>query len=191
MAVPGDHSLCRLIRYDWASLKPPVRPVKLVAILGLVLVFVVTQPAQAIEEGKPAPALEAKLLDGTPFSLSAAAGNVVIVNFWASWCEPCREEMPALETYYQKHRAEGLKVLAISMDEAADETKAREVMRSFTFPAALVRNTSIKGYGRIWRIPLTFVIDRQGVLRKDGWYGDPKIDLPALEKSVTPLLEAR
>ena len=99
--------------------------------------------------------------------------------------------MPALETYYQKHRAEGLKVLAISMDEAADETKAREVMRSFTFPAALVRNTSIKGYGRIWRIPLTFVIDRQGVLRKDGWYGDPKIDLPALEKSVTPLLEAR
>jgi peroxiredoxin len=161
------------------------------ALLTLLLGLVVALSAHAIEEGKPAPAIETKLLDGTPFSLSAAAGNVVIVNFWASWCEPCREEMPALETYYEKHRAQGLKVVAISMDEPADEAKAREVMHGFTFPAALVRDANIKGYGRIWRIPLTFVIDRQGVLRKDGWHGDPKIDLPALEKTVTPLLKAQ
>ena len=99
--------------------------------------------------------------------------------------------MPALNAYYQKHRAEGLKVLAISVDEPGDEAKVREVMQAFTFPAALARDANIKGYGRIWRIPLTFVIDRYGVLRKDGWHGDPKIDLPALEKTVTPLLETQ
>jgi hypothetical protein len=48
-----------------------------------------------------------------------------------------------------------------------------------------------KGYGRIWRLPLTFVIDRRGILRKDGWYGDPLLDMATLERTVTPLLRAR
>jgi peroxiredoxin len=98
--------------------------------------------------------------------------------------------MPALETYYQKHHAEGLQIVAVSMDDPKDESKVREVMRSFTFPAAMARDANIKAYGRIWRIPLTFVIDRRGILRKDGWYGDPGIDLPMLDKTVTPLLAA-
>ncbi len=58
---------------------------------------------------------------------------------------------------------------------------ARSDARVFAFPAALVRDTNIKGYGRIWRLPLTFVIDRQGMLRKDGWYGDPVLDMATLE----------
>jgi len=146
--------------------------------------------ACAIEEGKPAPPMEAKFIDGTHFSLSEHAGKVVVLNFWATWCAPCRAEMPALDAYYQKHRAEGLQIIAISMDDPKDETKVREVMKNFAFPAAMARDTNIKGYGRIWRIPLTFVIDRRGILRKDGWYGDPGIDLPLLEKTVTPHLTA-
>ena len=145
-------------------------------------------PARAIEEGKPAPPLEAKLLDGAKFALAGQGGKVVVINFWATWCTPCREEMPALEAFYQRHRADGLEILAISMDEPKDEATVREVMRGFTFPAAMVRDASAKGYGRIWRIPLTFVIDRRGILRKDGWYGDPGIDLPLLDKTVLPLL---
>jgi cytochrome c biogenesis protein CcmG, thiol:disulfide interchange protein DsbE len=179
------------IRYHTGSDMRLLRTMKRIALLSLLFALTASARAAAIEEGKPAPAFEAKLLDGTPFSLSAAAGEVLIVNFWATWCEPCREEMPALNAYYQKHRAEGLKVLAISVDEPGDEAKVREVMQAFTFPAALARDANIKGYGRIWRIPLTFVIDRYGVLRKDGWHGDPKIDLPALEKTVTPLLETQ
>jgi cytochrome c biogenesis protein CcmG/thiol:disulfide interchange protein DsbE len=168
-----------------------LRMMKRIALLILLFALTASVHAAAIEEGKPAPALEARLLDGTPFSLSATAGNVLIVNFWATWCEPCREEMPALNAYYQKHRAEGLKVLAISMDEPGDEAKAREIISGYSFPAALARDADFKGYGRIWRIPLTFVIDRQGILRKDGWHGDPKIDFPALEKTVTPLLQTK
>jgi thiol-disulfide isomerase/thioredoxin len=157
----------------------------------LVLGLAIALHSNAIEVGKPAPPLEAKLLDGTQFSLAATAGSVVVVNFWATWCVPCRAEMPALEAYYQKHRAEGLQLLAISMDDPRDEPKVREVMGAFSFRAALARDASIKPYGRIWRIPLTFVIDRQGILRKDGWYGDAGIDLPLLETTVTPLLQAR
>jgi peroxiredoxin len=142
-------------------------------------------------EGKPAPAAEVKLLDGTPFRLADAKGQVVVLNFWATWCVPCRAEMPAIDAYFRRHRDDGLKIIAITVDEPKDETKVRDVMKPFAFSAALMREASVKGYGRIWRIPLTFVIDRQGVLRKDEWYGDPGLDEAALERVVTPLLQAR
>ena len=139
-------------------------------------------------EGKTAPAAEAKLLDGGSFRLADAKGQVVVLNFWATWCVPCRAEMPAIESYFRKHRDAGLKVIAISMDDPKDEAKVREVMHAFSFSAGLARDASVKGYGRIWRIPLTFVIDRRGILRRDGWYGDAGLDLQLLEKTVTPLL---
>ena len=144
--------------------------------------------ARGPEVGKAAPPYQVKLLDGGPVSDADQHGDVVILNFWATWCVPCRAEMPALEDYYQKHRTQGLKVLAISMDDPEDEAKVRQVMAGFSFPAAMARDANVKGYGRIWRIPLTFVIDRDGILRKDAWYGDAGIDLPMLEKTVTPLL---
>jgi thiol-disulfide isomerase/thioredoxin len=158
--------------------------------LLVLLVFIQTS-AYAIEEGKPAPALSAKLLDGKSFSTEAAKGEVVIVNFWATWCPPCRQEMPAFESYYQKHKNQGLRIIAVSIDEPADVAKVRDVMRDFTFDAALEGETQHKGYGRIWRLPLTFVIDRKGVLRKDGWYGAAGIDQLLLEKIVTPLLDEK
>jgi thiol-disulfide isomerase/thioredoxin len=147
--------------------------------------------ARGPEEGKPAPSLEARLLTGGQFSLAQASGKVVIINFWATWCAPCRQEMPALDAYYLHHRAQGLEIVAIAMDDVKTESKVSEVMQAFAFPAALGREASFKGYGRIWRLPLTFVVDRRGILRKDGWYGDPGIDGELLEKVVTPLLNAR
>ena len=144
--------------------------------------------AHALDIGKLAPPLKAKLLDGTQFSLASETGNVVIINFWATYCEPCRAEMPALEAYYQKHRAEGLVLLGISIDDPKDEAKVRGVMGAFNYPAALAQDASFESYGRIWHIPLTFVIDRHGDTRKDGWYVENGINLPLLEQTVTPLL---
>ena len=138
--------------------------------------------------GKPAPPLEAKTIDGKNFSLADVAGNVVIINFWASWCEPCRKEMPAMESYYKKHKDGGLRILAISLDDSEDEAKVREIMKSYSYPAAFQRDADFSGFGRIWRMPMTFIIDRQGILRKDGGVGPPSIDLDLLEKIVTPLL---
>jgi len=164
--------------------------VRLATCVGFLLLFAATALARGPEEGKPAPAIQARLLDGSQFALADQSGKVVVMNLWATWCAPCRAEMPALEAYYQKHKAEGLELLAISLDEPKDDAKVREVMRSFTFPAALARDAQFKGYGRVWRLPLTFVIDRHGVLRKDRWYGTPGIDVPLLEAVVTPLLQA-
>ena len=145
----------------------------------------------ALDVGKPAPPLDARLLDGTAYSLQAERGKVVLVNFWATWCAPCRAEMPAIDAYYRKHRGEGLEVIAVSMDDPGAEEKVRNVMREFSFPAALGPQSDFKGYQRIWRLPLTFVIDRDGVLRKKDWYGDPGIDEALLEKTITPLLAKR
>jgi peroxiredoxin len=147
--------------------------------------------AASLEVGKPAPSIEAQLLDGGKFSLADQRGKVVIVNIWASWCEPCRKEMPAIDTYYKAHHAEGLELLGVSLDDAKDIDQVKEVMRTYHYPVAMLTDTKMKGYGRLWRMPMTFVIDRQGILRKDGSEGEPTVDLPALDKLVTPLLKAK
>ena len=154
----------------------------------LLLMSFAMAEARSPTEGAPAPGVEAKLLDGSMFGPADYSGKVLVLNFWATWCAPCRAEMPALEAFYAKHHAEGVEMLAISMDDPKDEAKVRDVMRGYTFRSALVRDAKVKGYGRVWRLPLTFVIDRRGILRKDGWYGDPGLDSTSLEKTVGPLL---
>ena len=166
----------------------PARRIGLKSLLLLALTLLLPISSFALSEGKSAPALDGKLLDGTPFSLAREKGNVVIINLWASWCSPCRSEMPAIERYYQLHQAEGLKVIAISMDDPADEKEVRSLMTRYTFPAALIRDIHMEGYGEIWRMPMTFIVDRNGILRKDGSVGEPKVDFERLEQQVTPLL---
>jgi len=138
--------------------------------------------------GQSAPALEATQLDGGHFSLAADSGKVVIVHFWATWCEPCRKEMPIFDAFYKAHRAEGVEVIAVSVDDPDDLKDVNAAMAEFSFPAALISRTQAKGYGRLWRIPLTFVIDRHGILRRDGWTDEPDIDAASLDAAVLPLL---
>lgn len=154
------------------------------------LCLFLASPCRAMDEGKPAPDVKATLINGQTFDLSKENGNVVIINFWATWCAPCRQEMPALDAYYRQHKGEGLRMIAISVDDPADEHVVREVMQQYAFPAAFKREANYKGYGRIWRMPMTFIVDRHGILRKDGSVGEPKVDLPMLEKIVAPLLKA-
>ena len=154
------------------------------------LVCQLALPAWAAElvVGQPAPAIEARLLDSER-TVRSGEGKVTIVNFWASWCAPCKAEMPALQAYYERHKAQGLEVLAISMDEPRDLALVRGLARSFTFPIALKSQASFKGLGRVWRMPSTFVLDRDGTLRKNGHVGDAGVDLESLEALVTPLLD--
>jgi len=166
----------------------PSRFVK-TACLAAFFLMLTLPAARALEVGKPVPYFEITLADGQVFKSSEARGEVVVVNLWATWCTFCREEMPALETYYQRHKTEGLQMIAVSMDEAGDDAKVREVMQAYSYPAGVGSASNLKAFGRIWRLPMTFVIDRNGILRKDGSEGDPKVDLAALEKMVTPLLK--
>ena len=164
---------------------------RLLNCLAIVLLLAVAGHASAVSEGVPAPALDGRLFDGSRFSLAENAGKVVVLNFWASWCAPCREEMPALDAYYRRHRGEGLEMVAISMDNPKDEAKAREIMRAFSFPAAFGREMNIKAYGRISQLPTTLIIDRQGRLRGNRAFGDSLLDVATLEATITPLLRAR
>lgn len=142
----------------------------------------------AIELGQTAPNIEGTLIDGKPFSLNNNKGKVVLVNFWASWCEPCREEMPAIQAFLKKNKEKGFEVLAITVDKPADMEQAKQIMSQYSFLFAEKKQIDYSGYGRIWRIPSTFIIDRQGILRKNGLTGEPKVDTKILEQVVTPLL---
>ena len=158
----------------------------------LLLTSLISSTAFAgIEVGQTAPNIEGTLIDGKPFSLNNTRGKVVLVNFWASWCEPCREEMPAIESYLKKNKAKGFEVLAITVDKPSDLEQAKQIMRNYSFLFADKNQINYSGYGRIWRIPSSFIIDRQGILRKNGLTGDPKVDTKLLEEIVTPLLSAQ
>lgn len=157
-------------------------------LLSGLLLLNVSAAAAELQEGMPAPAVRAELLDGGTFDSVKQRGKVIVLNFWATWCKPCREEMPALDAFYRAHRADGLELIAISIEGPGDLAKIRRTMKNFSFPAALASGGETEGYGRLSRVPVTFVIDRRGVLRFDGFKFAKILDLPTLEKIVTPLL---
>jgi len=161
--------------------------------LALFLLLALALPVSAakLELHKPAPELSATTLDGRAISTSQLRGKVVIVHFWATWCAPCREEMPVLDAFYRKHRDEGVEVIAVSLDESSDLPAVKQVMAQFQYPAAMAADTQAKGYGRLSRAPLTFVIDRQGNLRRNAWTAAPKVDAASLDADVLPLLSER
>jgi thiol-disulfide isomerase/thioredoxin len=156
----------------------------------LLLACAFAASAKTPKAGEPAPSIEADTWDGGHFSLAAEHGRVVIVHFWASWCTPCRLEMPILDAYYRQHHAQGVDVLAINLDDKDALPEAREAMKPFAFPAASYAQAKAAGYGRITHLPLTFVIDRDGILRRNAWTAAPTVDAAVLEAEVTPLLGA-
>ena len=97
--------------------------------------------------------------------------------------------MPALQAYYDKHKAQGLEILAISMDEPRELAEVKKVAQQYTFSIAIKSDANFKGLGRIWRMPSTFAIDKDGILRKNGHVGDAEITLTELETTVTPWLD--
>lgn len=158
---------------------------------GILLLLLLPLAAQAasLAVGQTLPAIEARLIDSdTRHKFGAGSGKVLIINFWATWCAPCRAEMPALQAYYDLHKDEGLELLAVSMDDARDMAEVRKIARQFSFPVAMKNEVNYKPLGRIWRMPSTFIIDRQGVLKKNGHEGEPSVDQAVLETFVTPLL---
>ena len=145
--------------------------------------------ADGLQVGAPAPPLVLHALDGRSIATRDLVGQVVIVTFWATWCEVCRAELPILSAYAARHARQGLRVLGFCLDGADDLLKVREVAAGLSFPVGLLGSPWAGDYGRIWRIPVSFVIDRKGILRYDGWQARaPAWNEARLQRVVGPLL---
>jgi cytochrome c biogenesis protein CcmG, thiol:disulfide interchange protein DsbE len=148
--------------------------------------------ADELQVGTRAPPITLTTVDGTRISSADLLGSVVILTFWATWCAPCRQELPLLSRYAASHAAVGLRVLGFSLDTADELVEVRRIAQSLYFPVGLLANSSAPGYGRIWRLPVNFTIDRAGLLVEDGWkLQKPSWTVERLEEVVTPLLERR
>jgi len=148
-------------------------------------------PARAneLEIGRIAPPLVLQTLDGRSIATRDLRGQVVIVTFWATWCEPCREELPLLSEYAKEHATQGLRVLGFSLDGPDQLIKVQSVASQLSFPVGLLGSAWAGGYGRMWRLPVSVVIGRDGRLTYNGWDDeDPVLTRARLHQLVDPLL---
>jgi thiol-disulfide isomerase/thioredoxin len=156
-----------------------------VGCLALGLLSVEAAPAgPALAIGQPAPQLIATALDGQPLDLSKLRGKVVLVNFWATWCAPCRKEMPTLDAFYRRYHGQGLELIGISVDFPRDAAKMRKAAGTVTYPTVMASDIPVNGLGPPEGVPITYVIDSEGVIR------DKFIAVPnkLLHDVVIPLL---
>jgi len=145
--------------------------------------------ASDLRIGQPAPGITLDTLDGRHISLDALHGKTVILTFWATWCEPCRDELPLLSRYAQEHARDDVVVLGFSLDTPDTLVQVQQIASALSFPTGLLGDPHVPGYGRIWRLPVSFVVDRNGLLVHDGWKDkQPEFTRERLEQVVTPLL---
>ncbi|HEV8309968.1 MAG TPA: TlpA disulfide reductase family protein [Methylomirabilota bacterium] len=148
-------------------------PPWLVAVLLVAVLAATSSDAADVRPtvGHRAPDFTLRDPDGKPVQLSRVLGErAVLVNFWATWCPPCREEMPTMERVYRDYKARGLEILAVNIDAGDPKAVAGRVKEfmaelKLTFPALLDSNGEVVRAYRLRGLPTTFLIDRQGIVR--------------------------
>jgi peroxiredoxin len=138
--------------------------------------------------GAPAVSYDVKRLDGRTDALNRYRGSVVLMNLWATWCPPCREEMPALQQFYAENKAKGVVVLGIDQGESAAAAGAFARDHGVTFPILLDADQQ---YGRSYAavgLPTTVIVDRNGHVVRGI---DGELTLAAMRAAVAPALRAQ
>jgi peroxiredoxin len=132
----------------------------LAAILGASAVLAVAGDA-----GGPAPAFTLTDLTGNSEALSQYKGQVVMVNFWATWCGPCQQEMPLLDQMYKKYKPAGFTLIGVNVDKDAPPVKDLLARKPVSFPVLLDPTNAVSKAYHLDEMPSSVIIDRKGVIR--------------------------
>ncbi|MGH7469980.1 MAG: TlpA disulfide reductase family protein [Longimicrobiales bacterium] len=133
-------------------------------VLALFLVIGCKQPAFFARVGEMAPDFGAPTLTGDSLALSGLRGNVVLLNVWATWCIPCRKEIPELQALHQEYSARGLQVIGVSVDDGNADGDVRAFVRNYGVTYTILRDPAenVTAMFFIPGVPATFLIDRTG-----------------------------
>lgn len=156
------------------------------ALLPLALNGAAPPPAAKVVVGKPAPPFKLRLIKGGEVTLDELRGNVIVLNFWATWCVPCRKELPTLDRYYELRKDSGLRVYAVTTEDSVPAYQLKKLfavmhidpVRSIKGPYDVLGNA----------VPTNIVIDRKGVVR----YAEAgAFTLEGLNDLLVPLLNEK
>ncbi len=128
-------------------------------------VFAIGGVAQAADKTEPAPDFTLKSRDGKNIRLAEQRGQVIMINFWASWCGPCREEMPLLEDLYQRYQAMGFTILGVNVDEDSSEADKLLEEIQVSFPVLYDPDNRVADRYQVEAMPSTVMVDRDGKMR--------------------------
>jgi thiol-disulfide isomerase/thioredoxin len=115
--------------------------------------------------GQPAPDFALRSMKGPPVRLSEHLGEVVVINFWATWCGPCRQEMPLLDELYGKYQRAGLVLLSVNIDEAAEPAIEMAQTLKVSYPVLFDAHKDVSRAYDVGAMPVTVLVDRAGVVR--------------------------
>ena len=137
--------------------------------------------------GNLAPDFQLDNLDGKPVALSDLKGKPVLLNFWATWCPPCRDEMPYIQEIYEEWSGKGLELLAVNMGDSSSKVKRFLENYNLSFPVLLDTKQTVAQKYNIRGIPATFFIDENGIIQvvKVGAF----VDKQEIEKSLSQIIE--
>ena len=157
--------------------------------------FLIGPPTEGLQPGQVAPELEGDIggrhvtlgdLDGRPIRLADLRGRPVWLNFWASWCPPCQAETPVLREVYERHKGEGLALVAVAVQETtADDVRAYARTYGLTYTVGFDATSAIFHTYRVFGLPTQFFIDREGVIRSIVL---GPVDVTLAERNLAPIL---
>ena len=151
-------------------------------VIACALLMAASAAPAAVKIGEKAPPFELTLINGTKVRSADLHGQVVVLNFWATWCGPCKAELPLLDSYYRIRKDNGLRVFAVATEDSLPAFKLEPLFAAMTIPSA----RRIKGpFAVMGALPTNYIIDRAGAVRyaKAGAF-----DLNELNTLLVPLL---